>query len=103
CDLGDQLAWLPILARWHYDQWGPLTGADSLDRYVTTLTRSGQQSGSVGSHRLAEGDLLGSANLVASDLPPLHVGYTPAILSPVLMASRGAATLSSARANSHGI
>ena len=26
-DLGDNLSWLPTLARWHYDQWGPLTGA----------------------------------------------------------------------------
>jgi len=39
-DLADYLAWLPALARWHYDQWGPLTGAGSFDGYVALLTEA---------------------------------------------------------------
>jgi hypothetical protein len=70
-DLGDHLSWVPLLARWHYDQWGPLTGADSLDGYVAILTKAAA-SRAVPSVLIAvsDGALLGSANLVASDLPP---------------------------------
>jgi len=69
-DLGDHLSWLPVLARWHYDQWGPLTGADSFNGYVALLTKAAT-SRTVPSVLVAvsEGQLLGSANLVASDLP----------------------------------
>lgn len=76
-DLGDYLAWLPVLARWHYDQWGPLTGADSFDGYVSLLTEA-SATRTVPSVlvAVADGDLLGSANLVASDLPP-RPGLTP--------------------------
>jgi len=70
-DLGDHLSWVPVLARWHYDQWGPLTGADSFDGYVALLTKAAE-SRAVPSVLVAvlKGELLGSANLVASDLPP---------------------------------
>ena len=70
-DLGDQLSWVPVLARWHYDQWGFLTGADSFDGYVALLTKAAG-SRAVPSVLVAvlKGELLGSANLVASDLPP---------------------------------
>ena len=70
-DLGDHLSWLPALARWHYDQWGPLTGASSFDGYVALLTEAAA-SRTVPSVliAMADGELLGSANLVASDLPP---------------------------------
>jgi GNAT superfamily N-acetyltransferase len=69
-DLGDHLAWVPILARWHYDQWGPLTGASSFDDYLALLTEAAASRG-VPSVLVAsaEGELLGSVNLVASDLP----------------------------------
>jgi len=70
-DLGDHISQLPALARWHYDKWGPLTGASSFDSYVALLTQA------AGSRRvpsvliaMADGELLGSATLVASDLPP---------------------------------
>jgi hypothetical protein len=39
-DLGDHLSQLLLLARWHYDQWEQLTGADSFDRYVRLLTQA---------------------------------------------------------------
>ena len=70
-DLGDHFSWLPVLARWHYDQWGRLTGAESFDGYVALLTEAAA-SRAVPSVLVAasEGKLLGSANLVASDLPP---------------------------------
>jgi GNAT superfamily N-acetyltransferase len=70
-DLGDHLSWLPALARWHYDQWGPLTGASSFDDYVALLTEAAA-SRTVPSVliAMADGELLGSAALVASDLPP---------------------------------
>ena len=70
-DLGDHLSWLPALAHWRYDQWGPLVGASSFDGYVALLTQAAA-SRRVPSVLIAVADrqLLGSANLVASDLPP---------------------------------
>src|SRR5437867_2394459 len=70
-DLGDNLSWLPTLARWHYDQWGPLAGASSFDGYVALLTAAAA-SRTVPSVliAMADGELLGSANLVTCDLPP---------------------------------
>lgn len=76
-DLGDHLSLLPLLARWHYDHWGALTGADSFDGYVARLTEAAARR-AVPSILVAvsEGDLLGSASLVASDLPS-RPGLTP--------------------------
>jgi predicted N-acetyltransferase YhbS len=70
-DLGDHPSWLPTLARWHYDQWGPLTGASSFDDYVACLAEAAA-SRAVPSVLIAvsDGELLGSATLVAADLPP---------------------------------
>jgi predicted N-acetyltransferase YhbS len=70
-DLGDHPAWLPTLARWHYDQWGPLTGAGSFDDYVARLVEA-TASRTLPSVfiAVADGALLGSATLVAADLPP---------------------------------
>jgi predicted N-acetyltransferase YhbS len=69
-DLGEHPEWLPVLARWHHEQWGPLTGADSLDGYVALLTgaAAGRTVPSV-LVAVAEGEVLGSATLVACDLP----------------------------------
>ena len=70
-DLGDHISQLPALARWHYDQWGPLTGASSFDGYVALLTQAAA-SRTVPSVliAMADGESLGPATLVASDLPP---------------------------------
>ena len=69
-DLRDHLACVPILARWHYEQWGPLTGASSFDDYSALLTQAAESRGVPSVLvALAEGELLGSANLVTSDLP----------------------------------
>lgn len=38
-DLGDH-PWLPVLARWHYDQWGLLTGASTYEDYIALLTEA---------------------------------------------------------------
>jgi predicted N-acetyltransferase YhbS len=69
-DLGDDLVWLPTLARWHYDQWGPLTGASSCEDYAGRLTEAAA-SRAVPSVLVAvsRGALLGSVSLLASDLP----------------------------------
>ena len=70
-DLGEHPAWLPRLARWHHDQWGPLTGADSLESYAALLTdAAGSRTVPSVLVAAADGELLGSANLVACDLPP---------------------------------
>ena len=66
-DLGDNLSWLPTLARWHYDQWGPLTGASSFDGYAALLTAAAAS-------RRVPSVLI--ANLVTSDLP-LRPDLTP--------------------------
>jgi GNAT superfamily N-acetyltransferase len=69
-DLGEYRALVPVLARWHYDQWGPLTGAGSVDDYEGLLTGAAAST-NVPSVLIAvaDGQLLGSASLVASDLP----------------------------------
>lgn len=70
-DLAEHPAWLPVLARWHHDQWGPLTGADSLEGYVTLLAgASASRAVPAVLIALSGGELLGSASLVACDLPP---------------------------------
>jgi predicted N-acetyltransferase YhbS len=69
-DLGDDLVWLPMLARWHYDQWGPLTGASSCEEYAERLSEAAA-SRAVPSVLVAvsRGELLGSVSLLASELP----------------------------------
>jgi GNAT superfamily N-acetyltransferase len=76
-DLADAAELLPTLARWHFDYWGRLTGAPTLDGYVAMLTEAAK-SRMVPSVlvALAGGELLGSANLVACDLPP-RPEFTP--------------------------
>jgi predicted N-acetyltransferase YhbS len=70
-DLADYRQCLPTLARWHFDQWGALTGARTFEDYVALLSAAAD-SRTVPSVlvALADGELLGSANLVAADLPP---------------------------------
>ena len=35
--LGRHRHWIPTLARWQFDYWGPLTGFDTLEQYVGAL------------------------------------------------------------------
>lgn len=69
-DLADRPDWTATLARWHFDYWGPLTGAATLDGYRELLT-SAARSRTVPSVLIAiDGkELLGSVNLVTCDLP----------------------------------
>jgi GNAT superfamily N-acetyltransferase len=108
-DLGDRISWLPTLASWHYSQWGPLTGADSLEGYIAFL-RKAAASRTVPSVliAIADGTLLGSVTLVASDLPLRH-DLTPWLAQLFVEPSRrrdglGAALVRAAlqRAQQHG-
>lgn len=69
-DVAERAGWIATLARWHFDYWGPLTGADTLDGYLALLSNAARCR-TVPSVLIAvEGDeLLGSANLVPCDLP----------------------------------
>jgi predicted N-acetyltransferase YhbS len=66
-----------VLARWHYAQWGPLTGAASYGEYLVLLTEAAA-SRAVPSVLVAvsSGALLGSVSLLACDLPA-RPGLTP--------------------------
>jgi GNAT superfamily N-acetyltransferase len=70
-DLGDCPEWIEPLARWHFDQFGPLTGADTFEGYRALLTAAAT-SRTVPSVLIAvdEDKVIGSANLVACDFPP---------------------------------
>jgi GNAT superfamily N-acetyltransferase len=63
--------WIPVIARWHFDQWGPLTGAQTFERYIGVLQECAEGS-DVPSVLVAvlDGNVLGSASLVACDLSP---------------------------------
>ena len=39
-DLGAHRDCISTIAQWHFDQWGPLTGADTLQDYVRRLDQS---------------------------------------------------------------
>ncbi len=69
-DLGEHPEWIETLSRWHFDHWGPLTGAETPDAYADLLAGA-LRSRSVPSVLIAlDGRiLLGSVNLVACDLP----------------------------------
>jgi GNAT superfamily N-acetyltransferase len=106
-DLGEHLVWLPTLARWHFDQWGPLTGATTLEGYVALLTVAARRRTVPSVLVAVDGEeLLGSANLVAADLPPRpeltpwlaqlfvaparrRAGVAPALVRAVLERARG--------------
>jgi hypothetical protein len=90
-DLGQHPVWVEALSRWHYDQWGPLTGAVSAGDYTQMLTNAAQ-SRTVPSVlvAVANGQLLSSASLVASDLP-IRPAPTP-WLAQLLVTQSGAGT-----------
>lgn len=57
------------MARWHFDQWGPLTGAKTYESYVGSLEEAAAAS-SIPSVLVAflDSALLGSVSLVSCDL-----------------------------------
>jgi GNAT superfamily N-acetyltransferase len=75
--LGEHPQWIKLLARWHFDQWGPLTGASTIDDYTALLTRA-TEGGTLPCVLVASADetLLGSVSLVGCDLP-LRRNLTP--------------------------
>jgi GNAT superfamily N-acetyltransferase len=72
-NLSKNVALIPLLARWHHQQWGELTGASSIDDYINILSKHAS-SKSVPLTLLAinGGTLLGSVNIVESDLVIRH-------------------------------
>jgi predicted N-acetyltransferase YhbS len=60
---------IPAIARWHFESWGPLTGARTLDGYTRLLEVAAKSSG-IPSVLVALLDdvLVGSVSLVASDM-----------------------------------
>ena len=89
-DLGAHRECINTIARWHFDQWGPLTGADSLDQYVRMLEQSaGSDSVPCVLVALAGAEPLGSASLVRCDMairPELTPWLAQLFVTP---ASRG--------------
>lgn len=68
-DLGLHPDWIDTIGRWHFDQWGALTGAESVEDYVRGLETAARSNG-VPSVLVAFSDttLLGSASLIACDM-----------------------------------
>ena len=61
--------WVTTIARWHFDQWGPLTGSNTLEEYARFLGDAAK-SGTVPSVLVAslEGQPAGSATLLGCDM-----------------------------------
>lgn len=68
-DLRNHRDCIPEIARWQFDAWGSLTGADTYAGYIDLLEAAAQCS-AVPSVlvALSEGRLLGSVNMVACDM-----------------------------------
>ena len=68
-DLHAHREYIPEIARWHFDQWGPLTGARTFEDYLFSLEEVASGSG-VPSVLVAfrESTLLGSVSLVVCDM-----------------------------------
>jgi len=68
-DLQRHPSLIPTIARWHFDQWGPLTGAATLEGYIGLLEGAAAAPG-VPSVLVAlvDGGPVGSVSLVASDM-----------------------------------
>lgn len=68
-DLSARIDVIPLLARWHFKQWGDLTGASSESDYQALLSRNASARGlpltliAVSNNRL-----LGSVNIVDCDM-----------------------------------
>lgn len=61
--------WMTTLARWHFDQWGPLTGSNTVEAYVRFLDDA-MRCKTTPSVLVAimDGKLAGSANLLRCDM-----------------------------------
>jgi GNAT superfamily N-acetyltransferase len=61
--------WITTLARWHFDQWGPLTGSNTIEEYVRFLDDATKRT-TVPSVLVAvmDGKLAGSATLLRCDM-----------------------------------
>ena len=68
-DLQRHPSLIPTIARWHFDQWGPLTGAATLEGYIGLLGGAAAAPG-VPSVLVAlvDGGPVGSVSLVALDM-----------------------------------
>ena len=76
-EIGSHRDWITTIARWHFDQWGRLTGSDTLAEYVRMLQQSAG-SGSVPTVLVASDgtELLGSASLLRCDMT-IRADLTP--------------------------
>jgi N-acetylglutamate synthase-like GNAT family acetyltransferase len=75
--LADYPQFVPTLAQWHYDTFGPLNPASSLEKHLTFLRRSLTKRAIPTTLIALSGDeLVGSASLAQSDLHDL-VSFTP--------------------------
>jgi GNAT superfamily N-acetyltransferase len=68
-NLANHRDWIPTIARWHFNQWGILTGAESLDQYHLLLERAAT-IGTVPTVLVAHAptEPLGSVSLIANDM-----------------------------------
>jgi predicted N-acetyltransferase YhbS len=68
-DLTLHPGWIGTIARWHFDEWGPLTGSESSEKYRASL-ECGLLTNAIPSALVAySGDnLLGSVSLIACDM-----------------------------------
>ena len=67
--LADHPALVPILAQWHHREWQHLTPGETIDECAQRLRASAQRDGCpLTVIALADGELAGSASLVAHDM-----------------------------------
>ena len=67
--LADNVALIPIIARWHHEEWGYFNPGDSVEKRIATLqTHLGRNQIPTTFISLSGGILLGSASLVAHDM-----------------------------------
>jgi GNAT superfamily N-acetyltransferase len=67
--LADNVALIPIIARWHHEEWGYFNPGDSVEKRIATLqTHLGRNQIPTTFVSLSKGILLGSASLVPHDM-----------------------------------
>ena len=68
-DLSERIALIPLLARWHFEQWGDLTGASTGSDYEALLSGNASTRGlPVTLIAVSHDRLLGSVNIVDCDM-----------------------------------
>jgi GNAT superfamily N-acetyltransferase len=95
--LGDHPEFVPVVAGWHWREWGHTDPGGSLESWTAGLARQAAADQVPGTLvALADGSPIGVVCLVARDMP----GYEPAArLSPWL---KGLYVIPSARSHGHG-